>query len=390
MSLELRRLIRKVPQMELKLLAGENGMGSMVSWIHMVESTEASTFLTGGEIVFTTGIGTGPRSPLLNLVRAIWEHNASGLIINLGPYVPEVPQEVIAFGNGHDFPIFSVPWEIHIAQIMRIFCFAITKTDQAQFEIAAGFKNSIFFPQQQELYMVPLSQRGFDSDWSYHVCVMQFHFGEDETSEKDHLTSMADNLGNAMRHHHYRDFAVFCYEEKIITVLGNYSEEELHDFITEEMRYARLFMDKSWKLLIGIGRSTKSIRCISKSYHQAVSICRLHAKGKADPSMIYYTDMGIYKLLIGIEDPEILKEYYSNTIRPLADYDKEQNSDLCRVLSCYLRHDGSVKETADELFVHRNTVNYKLKKIESLLSMKLSSLDARLQLSVGFMLQDMF
>ena len=54
----------------------------------------------------------------------------------------------------------------------------------------------------------------------------------------------------------------------------------------------------------------------------------------------------------------------------------------------YLDHNGSVRETADELYVHRNTINYKLNKISEILGMDLSQLDSRLQLRVGFMLQD--
>ena len=71
------------------------------------------------------------------------------------------------------------------------------------------------------------------------------------------------------------------------------------------------------------------------------------------------------------------------------EYDEKNNSDLAVVLRCYLKHNGSVKETADELFVHRNTINYKLNKASELLDMDLSSLNNRLQISVGFMLQDM-
>ena len=59
------------------------------------------------------------------------------------------------------------------------------------------------------------------------------------------------------------------------------------------------------------------------------------------------------------------------------------------ILRSYLKHDGSVKETADELFVHRNTINYKLKKAEELLNVELSSLNTRLQLLLAFMIHDM-
>lgn len=59
------------------------------------------------------------------------------------------------------------------------------------------------------------------------------------------------------------------------------------------------------------------------------------------------------------------------------------------VLHTYLRHDGSVKAAADALYLHRNTVNYKIAKAAEILNMDLSSLDSRMQLLLNFMLYDM-
>ena len=98
--------------------------------------------------------------------------------------------------------------------------------------------------------------------------------------------------------------------------------------------------------------------------------------------------MGIYKLLMGIEDKEIIVEYYNATLLPLLEYDDKNESDLALVLRSYLKHDGSVKAVADELFLHRNTVNYKIGKAGEVMNMDFSSLEARLQISLGFMLHD--
>lgn len=103
---------------------------------------------------------------------------------------------------------------------------------------------------------------------------------------------------------------------------------------------------------------------------------------------MFYSELGIYRLLMGIDDREIMTEYYSHTLKPLLDYDAVNNSDLCGTLRCYLHNNGSVKETADELFVHRNTINYKLNKIEELLNIEVSSVAARTELMMAFYLQD--
>ena len=386
MGVELQRLIEKVEHMDVTLIAGEGGLHNLVSWVHMVETTEASDFLQGGEIAFTTGLGLSNRVSLLTLTEFIYQKKAAGIIVNTGPFLESIPQEVIDFCNEKDFPLFVIPWKIHLAEVMRIFCFSITKDDQRTLETAAAFKNAIFFPKQEELYVVPLSQQGFHVNWKYSVCVIRLH---------NSISSISNRLEQLMvsistfAQHKYQNSAVFSHDAEILVVTAANSDEQLHNFINEIKSHTLSSLASGETITMGCGKLTKSVRCVCKSYHQALSIQKLQENSKIDPSLVFYSDMGIYKLLIGIEDKEIMIEYYDKTIRPLLDYDKKNDSDLAVVLRCYLNHNGSVKGTADELYVHRNTINYKLNKISEILDMDLSQLDIRLQLSVGFMLQDM-
>ena len=50
----------------------------------------------------------------------------------------------------------------------------------------------------------------------------------------------------------------------------------------------------------------------------------------------------------------------------------------------FIRHDGSLQDTANELIVHRNTVNYKINKASEILKMDLTRLENRLQVMLGF------
>lgn len=386
MAIELERLMKKVSHMDITLLAGDKGIHNLVSWVHMVETTEASDFLDGGEIAFMTGLGLNSTTTMLRLIEGIYQKNAAGIIVNTGPFLEKIPDDVIDFCNTHDFPLFVIPWKIHLAEIMRIFCFTITKDDQKNLEVAAAFKNAIFFPGQEELYRVTLSQHGFRVNWKYSVCTMKIqNCTEDLTTRTEKVTFALDNYA----HHNYQNFAVFSYNDSIILVAANYSESSLRTFIKEIKSNAIRFLLPDETLTIGCGKLTQSIRCLNKSYNQATSIEKLQESHKLPPDFIFYSDTGIYKLLMGIDDKEIINDFCEGSIRPLLDYDQKNNSDLAAILRCYLKHDGSVKETADEMFVHRNTINYKLGKIQELLDMDLSSLDNRLQVSLGFMLLDL-
>lgn len=384
MSVDIHQLINEAKNMDITLIAGKNGIHNIVTWVHMVETIEATSFLDGGEIAFTTGFGLNNSQSLLELTRSIYNRNASGLILNIGPFLEKVPNDVIDFGNKNNFPIFVVPWKIHLAEMMRIFSLTILKDSQENLEIAAAFKNAIFFPKQEELYVIQLSQRGFKVNWHYAACVINL-IDHDNID----INSITINLETHMNHI-YDNFCIFLHDTEIIVILGNYESDKLHKFVDELMTHLNILMsNKKNNYSIGIGKLTKSIRCLHKSYRQAKNIQKLQIKNNIDKSCIFYSEMGIYKLLMNIDDEDILQEYYEHSIMPIKDYDAKHDSSLTPVLRSYLKNNGSVKETADELFIHRNTVNYKINKIEELLNMNLSSLDARLQLTVGLMLEDM-
>lgn len=386
MAVELHRLVEKVSNMDVNLIAGKGGLNNLVTWVHVVETAEASNFLDGGEIAFTTGLGLGNQIDLLDLIKLMQEKEVSGLMVNTGPFIEKIPQNAIDYCNEHDFPLFVIPWKIHLAEVMRIFCFAITKDEQRILETAAAFKNAIFFPNQEELYLVPLSQRGFYTEWKYSVCMMSL--SSDTTDFEGRLEKFANSL-DTYAQHKYKNFAIFSNHLELLIVMGNYTEEQTRDFVWDIYSHATQIISKGESLTAGCGKLTQSIRCLWKSYNQARSIQRLQNNSKQDNPVIFYSDMGIYKLLMGIEDREIIEEYYEKTILPLIEYDNKNDSDLAIVLRSYLRHNGSVKETSDELFVHRNTINYKLSKISEILGLDLSLLNSRLILSLGFMLEDM-
>lgn len=386
MAIELERLTNKVKHMDITLLAGSGGMHNLVSWVHMVETTEAIDFLDGGEIAFTTGLEIHSSDDLYELIKKMIERNVAGLVVNTGPFIETIPQHIIDYCNEKNFPLFTIPWKIHLAEVMRIFCFSITKSDQKELEVAAAFKNAITFPKQEELYVIALSQRNFHVHWTYTAIVI--HIASNTKDLMTRIKNLINSISNHMKYT-YKDFAIFENNLEIIGVCANYTMELLHDFTEELISFVNSLLTDQESMTIGVGKQTKSIRCLYKSYNQAYAIQKLQKNKKIDSSLYFYSDLGIYKLLMGIEDKEILLDYYENSIAPVIDYDRKNNSDLFTTMRCYLNHNGSVKETADELFVHRNTVNYKLNKIEDLLHLDLSSNQARLSLTLGCMLKDM-
>lgn len=385
MAVELTKLIEMASGKDLCLEAGECGMNRLISWIHMVESLDATTFLDGDEIVFSTGIAITNDDDFLKLVKAMDEHKAAAIIINIGPYVSRIPKSVISYCNEHNLPLFSVPWRIHLAELIRIFTSAITKSDQEQQEISNAFKNAIFFPKQEDLYIVPLTHKDFSSQWAYSCIAIRIF---SETSSVNRAESLAISASSHMKHS-FGHFNIFSYHDMVIAVVANYDIETLHKFATEMVSFIKYLLTSNENIFYGVGKITKSIRCIYKSYNQAMSIMHMHEKGILKEESFFYDELGIYKLLMNIDDQEILSEYYEKELGTLEAYDKNNGTDLYDTLKDFLlKYNGSIKETSDALFVHRNTVNYKLNKVSEILNVDLSELDVRTKLSVAFMVKE--
>ena len=147
-------------------------------------------------------------------------------------------------------------------------------------------------------------------------------------------------------------------------------------------------LNNNEKMYFGIGENAENIGYIAKSYKQATDVLRLQKKKGNKNKVHMYRQLGVYKLLLGIEDKELIKEYYHETIEELIKNDELKGTDYVKVLESYLRNSGSIKAVSEQLFYHKNTVCYKLAKIEEILGCNISFLDKRMTYSLALMLRD--
>lgn len=393
LSAKLSELIKQVDRGDINLVAGKGGYSNQVEWVHMVDNTEIAEFLVGGEVAFTTGIGIREDMTLLDLVKGCYRNKASGIVINVGPYIPKITPEIIEFGDAHDFPIFEVPWHVHMADIMRMFCFTITRSEQRIMELSTAFRYAIFAPKQEELYVPMLMQRGYFAEWNYVAAIIDicdrlksdndiFYKPVLEERMKMFLKKASVMIGQKKQ-----NAIVFQEKDKIVAVLSDISEEEAAGII-EAVKKQLVELTKSTETIFaGVGSTSHNIRCLSESYLMAKRIIDLSKMEHRELETRSYQDMGIYSLLFHIDGVECMEVFYEKTIKPLSEHDANIGSNLVEVLECYLKSNGSLQDTAEELFVHRNTINYRIKKIEAILGVDLTSFEVRNQLALGLMVE---
>lgn len=275
-----------------------------------------------------------------------------------------------------------------MAQIMHSFSLAITMSEKHSMELAAALKNAIFHPDREEMHLEYLEQSGFGKDWNY--CVTVFSACADAQQgghDAERIAKYSREAESLITRNQWR-VAVAHIEERLVLVFARYTAEQVELMVREiiaAIRNRGVLLDRTY---IGVGKVTKSARCIGKSYNQALKLERLqHLRGRVG-EVALYDNSGIDKLLLAVSDRAILEDYYQDSIGALVEYDRVNGTDLTDTLQAYFRFSGSVKETAASMFVHRNTVSYKLNKIEDILGVSLSDFRTREFLSVGLQVRE--
>jgi len=106
--------------------------------------------------------------------------------------------------------------------------------------------------------------------------------------------------------------------------------------------------------------------------------------GDPERTELSYPETGTYQLLLPyMREPAELRRFYEETVRPLAAYDEQYETDLLGTLATFLDCDASVNATAARLFTHRHTIRYRFERVRELTGLDVASSDGREKLSLG-------
>ncbi|SFK77543.1 Sugar diacid utilization regulator [Geodermatophilus ruber] len=117
----------------------------------------------------------------------------------------------------------------------------------------------------------------------------------------------------------------------------------------------------------------------------AVELSQL--RGRRDVT-VTLAGLGIYGLLLQLEDTRELARFADGLLRPLREHDEARGSALLETVATHLRHDLSTAATAAALYVHPNTVGLRLRRAEELLGLSFADVESLAQVKVALMVDD--
>ncbi|UFJ39807.1 PucR family transcriptional regulator ligand-binding domain-containing protein [Brevibacillus humidisoli] len=124
-------------------------------------------------------------------------------------------------------------------------------------------------------------------------------------------------------------------------------------------------------LRIGVGREYP-LWNVHYSYTEARKALSIGTKLGSEAGVTAYAEVELFQLLAEFADHPGFADLFTKKLGKLYSYDKENGSDLLKTLFFYLESGGSLIETANRLYIHRNSVKYRLERMKEIAGLDLN------------------
>lgn len=256
---------------------------------------------------------------------------------------------------------------------------------KAAYELEQQYKSDFFRDllfsqiQSQESMVEKGKLYGFDQEQSYVFVSIQFSFGE---------------KGITLIANHVNQLEVICSQLDSKSIIGAVqnglyllypSRDKGKQRIERDIQtiYNELKKSIPSALYIGVRRPAKDISEIRDGFEQAKQAVILGRSLFNEKYVIYYEDLGFYRLLAEINNTVEIKKFHEESVGELIKYDKDHELELIHTLTTYFANNESLSQSAKTLFIHVNTLKYRLQRIKLLSGLDLHNSEDKLILQIG-------
>jgi len=391
--------IARLPGLEeIRFRAGLQGGNRVVRWPYCAESDSIAPWVTGGELVFVTGIHhRRNEANLLQLVHEAVKNAVAGLVILTGPeYIRTIPSRVLELANQLGLPVMEQPYSLKLVFVTEVISNAIIQ-DNLIGQSTKMFLTRLIngFADTPELIHLRASELGLNDHRPFCVLAIRMASFEDRLAVGDQdqqrqLLQQRDQLELYLENLLKRrgvEWPALVLEQDLIALWpcdsGHTSalEEELNDAIA-----ALQTQFSEEPVCVGISDLQPSLNQLSLAVEQARQAVQFAAQtGSKKP--FFFDQIGIARLFAAIPQRKLLSEFCQQQLGELCFARDSQSLVLKETLTKYLSFFGNQQHTAESLGIHRNTLRHRLSRIEALIGNKLSDSFVRLNVQNALLIE---
>ena len=371
----------------LTLISGANGIRNNISWIYFADCVQCldeeyniSELIHGGEMVIITNKSlTDDDNKIIDIIKVMYPKKIAAVVINENQI-----SKKIADCEELNLPLFELSVELHLIDFSQIVCKRLIE-EESETHSREKLLTSILFVDNFNEYEVTkrATHYGITISGKQSIAIIKTVGLNDPASIK-RIQSLVEN---EFRYYDINKLLIYSQFEAIVVMfpLEVFGKDSVVHFF--EKIADKIHKEFEIEAYIGIGLGYEYLADIRESYTEAKSALQLISMEK-QKYVLSYNDMGIHSLISQIRSPKTLDNYINDKLGRLIEADKVQDSELCNTLRAYIENNCNSNATAELLFIHRNTMRYRLDKIEKILNVDLDDLSVCLELKLAFIILD--
>ncbi len=363
----------------VELLTDEVGLDRMVSWTYFVQTRPYDDHMNPGN--FALIVIDDVRFNFEEAYRAMIELNdlgISGLGISVVEDRERIPENMLIKAMELELPLFFIRWEgasfVDIAQSIGQL---ILETTVSNKRTGDYLYNLLFGYEVNDKYIEKISAQfglTFGKPHRVGIIVIDRKYGINLEQDEHTYTYYTDCLNRMVIHMKKRPMYmrflnkfVLLFEE----TANKDTEQEIED-ILRELDERKEFAGHIKSTCI-LGSAYTKPADFGKSYQEAKNLIRKkdYLPNPTGKKVLSASSMGIYKYFFNSGNHNEILSYCNNKLRKLEEYDHANGTFLLQTLEAYYMNGFNVGRTADVLYIHRNSLQYRLKKIEEILGIQL-------------------
>ena len=369
-----------------KLLAGESGLDNQISLPYVRTTESISEWLYGGELLFVIYKDNKEEDEnLLLLLDECINKRLSGIVILIDDkHLNSISNSMIDRANERSLPLFIMPWDIKLIDIIQeIFL----KIEQKREESKNGkhFLESLIFSQDKlhedinslaEFYNIKLRP-------CHYICMFKIKKLSTISYDIEDVSKyIINSLGEVLNEKNYTLIHMEYANHLMSLIFANDYEDakKSSEYIEDIFKLISSRYSECIEMSLSFSRIRENNSDIKTSYKEAFKALSMIDMYKNDSKVIKYSDLGIVRLLIELSDVKDINQYCYENLGPILEYDKNHGMDLVGTLKCYFKNNRHLLKTSQELFIHRNTLLYRLSTIKNLLQRDLDDAMTDLEL----------
>ncbi len=385
MSISVRRFLDMMP--EFNLLAGQGGLGRRVRAVVIIDVPEGEKWISGNELILTSGyIFQGDTDRFKQFMVTVSQKNAAGLAIKTsGRFLP-VSQEMLDLADRLDFPIINVPPQYPYVDIISPVIEEIAArrrmSEYRNLFIASAISDS-GQTLTSDLLQEALGWKGQNGIFVLLLQTKHTHPWQRGMGSYDEIIPLVLKAAGSS----FANLSYAALYDKLVFLVEPAGKEP-----ARQQRAIRAFLDGLRSALlrggiqsfqVGCGSVKPQVKKICLSYQEAELAVEVGALLHRENFAISFDELGSYRLLFQLRDDAIAEDFIQNYLGPLLEWDRQKGTRLLPTLSCIAENDWNLKDAANQLFVHYNTLRNRYATIQDLLGGGPFTAEAKLNLQLA-------